>query len=58
MGLPSASEEPDPFRVTVLPVIAVWSGPALAKGAELSVEITTVSGVLERLPSLTTSVTV
>ncbi len=53
-GLPSASEDSEPSRVTRLPVVFVWFGPALAMGAEFDVEIVTESGALLRVPSLTT----
>src|SRR5687767_9435278 len=52
---PSWSLEPEPFRDTVPPKGAVWSGPALAAGAVLTVMTVTTSAALETEPSLTTS---
>ncbi len=54
-GLPSTSEEAVPSRVTVAATKTLWSGPALAMGAEFSVVIVTVSGAESTEPSLTTS---
>ena len=54
---PSTSLEPEPSRVTVAPSVTDWSGPASATGGVLpgAVTMTTSSGALSSLPSLTTS---
>ena len=52
---PSTSVEPLPSRVTTRPTGADWSGPALATGGELRVEMVTLAGALLILPSLTMS---
>ena len=57
-GEPSGSCEPLPSRVTVTPRSIVWSSPASAMGGSfgtLRVSITTSSGWLFTLPSLTIS---
>ena len=51
---PSASFEPLPLSDTVCPTAVVWSGPAFATGAVLTVVIVTVSAALTE-PSLTVS---
>jgi hypothetical protein len=54
----SALSHPRPkTRCTRAPVMRLWSGPALACGAEFNVEIVTVSAALVAMPSLTTSCT-
>jgi len=54
-GSPSTSDDPAPLRNATCPATTVWSGPALATGAELSVVIVTVSGALVALGSDTMS---
>src|SRR5687767_12369864 len=54
-GSPSTSEDALPSRTAIRPATIVWAAPALATGAEFSVVMVTVSGVLATVPSCTTS---
>src|SRR5258705_10304200 len=56
-GSPSTSLDPLPSSTTSVPTGTVWSGPALATEREFDVLITTVSGGLSAVPSLTTNCT-
>ncbi len=48
-GSPSASVEPEPFKVIVLPMNAVWSAPALARGARFAGGIAHCANVQRRV---------
>src|SRR5437867_4298824 len=54
-GSPSASLDALPSSITSVPTGTVWSGPALATGREFAVLMTTTSGALSTVPSLTTN---
>src|ERR1041384_6362330 len=54
-GSPSTSDEPVPLRNATWAATTVWSGPASATGAELSVVMVTVSGALTAFGSETIS---
>ena len=57
IGAPSASVEPLPFKVTVVPIGTVRLAPALATGAEALVLMVTVADPLKPNASVTVSST-
>ena len=53
---PSASLLPEPSRVTPVPELTVWSGPASASGVRLGVTVIVTVSVALAVPSLTVTV--
>ena len=53
---PSGSVLPEPFRVTPVPELTVWSAPASASGARLAVTVIVTVSVSLAVPSLTVRV--